>query len=100
MPLGQGWGPVPWRTGRRIEGMRRILLVITLMTVAVVGLPARTDTVNAPESLVVDGIPAIPVALTETAARYGNYRTAVLRDWNPEKRQMLISTRFADTAQL
>jgi dipeptidyl aminopeptidase/acylaminoacyl peptidase len=80
--------------------MRRILLVITLMTVAVVGLPARTDTVNAPESLVVDGIPAIPVALTETAARYGNYRTAVLRDWNPEKRQMLISTRFADTAQL
>jgi len=62
--------------------------------------PAQTETVNAPENLVVDGIPAIPVAVAETAARYGNYRTAVLRDWNPEKRQMLISTRFGDTAQL
>jgi dipeptidyl aminopeptidase/acylaminoacyl peptidase len=80
--------------------MRRILFVVILVAGAVAGLGARTDTVVAPENLVADGIPAIPVAVTETAARYGNYRTAVLRDWNPEKRQMLISTRFADTAQL
>jgi dipeptidyl aminopeptidase/acylaminoacyl peptidase len=71
-----------------------------LMAGAVAGLPAQTDTVRPPESLVVDGIPPIPAALAETAGRYGNYRTAVLRDWNPEKRQMLIATRFGDTAQL
>jgi dipeptidyl aminopeptidase/acylaminoacyl peptidase len=80
--------------------MKRILLFVILMAGAVAGLRAQTDTVRPPESLVVDGIPPIPAALAETAGRYGNYRTAVLRDWNPEKRQMLIATRFGDTAQL
>jgi dipeptidyl aminopeptidase/acylaminoacyl peptidase len=80
--------------------MKRLLLVMILMAGAVAVLPAQTDTVRPPESLVVDGIPPIPAALAETAGRYGNYRTAVLRDWNPEKRQMLIATRFGDTAQL
>ena len=61
---------------------------------------AQTDSVQAPENLVVDGVPQIPPALAETAGQYGNYRTAVLRDWNPENRQMLIATRFGDTAQL
>ena len=80
--------------------MKRILLVITLMAGAVAVVPAQTDTVQAPENLVAEGVPAISPALAETAGRYGNYRTAALRDWNPEKRQMLIGTRFGDTAQL
>jgi dipeptidyl aminopeptidase/acylaminoacyl peptidase len=80
--------------------MKRILLAVILMVSAVAGLPAQTDTVLPPESLVVEGVPQIPAALAETAGRYGNYRTAVLRDWNPDKRQMLIATRFGDTAQL
>jgi dipeptidyl aminopeptidase/acylaminoacyl peptidase len=80
--------------------MQRILLAVILMVSAVAGLPAQTDTVMPPESLVVDSIPPIPAALAETAGRYGNYRTAVLRDWNPDNRQMLIATRFGDTAQL
>jgi dipeptidyl aminopeptidase/acylaminoacyl peptidase len=80
--------------------MKRLLFVAMLMASAVGMLPAQTETVQAPENLVVDGIPPIPAALAETAGRYGNYRTAVLRDWNPEKRQMLIATRFGDTAQL
>jgi dipeptidyl aminopeptidase/acylaminoacyl peptidase len=80
--------------------MKRIFFAMILMAGVVAGLPAQTDTVQAPENLVVDGAPPIPVAVAETAARYGNYRTALLRDWNPDKRQMLISTRFGDTAQL
>jgi dipeptidyl aminopeptidase/acylaminoacyl peptidase len=80
--------------------MKRILFAMILMAGVVAGLPAQTDTVQAPENLVVDGAPPIPIAVAETAARYGNYRTALLRDWNPVKRQMLISTRFGDTAQL
>ena len=80
--------------------MKRVLFGMILMAGAVAVLPAQTDTVQAPENLVAGGIPAIPAAVAETVGRYGNYRTAVLRDWNPEKRQMLIATRFGDTAQL
>jgi len=80
--------------------MKRILLVVILIVGAVVVVPAQTDSVQAPENLVSDGVPTIPAALAETAGRYGNYRTALLRDWNPDKRQMLIATRFGDTAQL
>jgi dipeptidyl aminopeptidase/acylaminoacyl peptidase len=73
---------------------------VILIVGAVVVVPAQTDSVQAPENLVSDGVPTIPPALAETAGRYGNYRTALLRDWNPDKRQMLIATRFGDTAQL
>ena len=52
------------------------------------------------ENLVVQGVPAIPASLVETAGRYGSYRSATLADWNPIRSEMLIATRFADTAQL
>jgi len=45
-------------------------------------------------------VPAIPASLVETAGRYGSYRSATLADWSPTRREMLITTRFADTAQL
>src|SRR5467141_4917312 len=52
------------------------------------------------ENLIVAGVPAIPASLVETAGRYGSYRSATLADWSPTRREMLIATRFADTAQL
>src|SRR5260370_1137588 len=52
------------------------------------------------ENLVVEGVPAIPGSLVETAGRYGSFRSATLADWSPIGREMLIATRFADTAQL
>ena len=52
------------------------------------------------ENLVVEGVPAIPASLVETAGRYGSYRSATLADWSPTRREMLIATRFADTPQL
>jgi dipeptidyl aminopeptidase/acylaminoacyl peptidase len=48
----------------------------------------------------VEGVPAIPASLVETAGRYGSFRNATLADWSPTQREMLIATRFADTAQL
>ena len=64
------------------------------------GMSAQEATITAPESIVADGVPKIPASLAETAGRYGAYRTASLADWNPEKREMLIATRFGDTPQL
>jgi dipeptidyl aminopeptidase/acylaminoacyl peptidase len=64
---------------------------------------ARQETatvVPPPESLVVQGVPPVPSSLTETAGRYGSYRSASLADWHPTERKILISTRFAETPQL
>lgn len=52
------------------------------------------------ENLVVEGIPAIPAALAERVDRYTNFRSAFLASWHPTRREMLISTRFADTFQI
>jgi dipeptidyl aminopeptidase/acylaminoacyl peptidase len=60
---------------------------------------ARTQ-VSPPDSLVLDGIPPIPVALKESAGPYLESRTAALQDWHPERKEILITTRFADSAQL
>ena len=61
---------------------------------------AQDGTIAPAENLIVEGVPAIPASLVETAGRYGSYRSATLADWNPTRREMLIATRFADTAQL
>jgi dipeptidyl aminopeptidase/acylaminoacyl peptidase len=66
-----------------------------------VGVVLAQEGVIAPaENLVVEGVPGIPASLVETAGRYGSYRGATLADWSPSGREMLIATRFADTAQL
>jgi dipeptidyl aminopeptidase/acylaminoacyl peptidase len=48
----------------------------------------------------VEGIPKIPASLAQTVDRYNNFRGASLDSWDPVKREMLISTRFADTSQV
>jgi hypothetical protein len=48
---------------------------------------------------VLQDVPAIPASLAETAGRYAENRLAVPADWHPERREMLIATRFANTFQ-
>jgi dipeptidyl aminopeptidase/acylaminoacyl peptidase len=52
------------------------------------------------ENLVVDGIPPIPASLAAEARRYTESRGAGLLDWHPARRELLISTRFANTTQV
>jgi dipeptidyl aminopeptidase/acylaminoacyl peptidase len=61
---------------------------------------AQDGAIAPAENLVVEGVPSIPASLVETAGRYGSFRSATLADWNPVRSEMLIATRFADTAQL
>jgi dipeptidyl aminopeptidase/acylaminoacyl peptidase len=56
-------------------------------------------TIAPPEPIVVDGVPRIPVAIADAAAPYGESRSAFPTDWHPLRREMLISTRFGNTAQ-
>jgi Tol biopolymer transport system component len=51
-------------------------------------------------TLVVDGIPPIPASLAETAGRYAENRSAFPSDWHPQRRELLIGTRFGNTCQI
>lgn len=53
-----------------------------------------------PENLVVEGIPPHPPELKADVSRYLEFRTAAFNSWHPVKRELLITTRFADTPQL
>ncbi|RAM50253.1 MAG: S9 family peptidase [Hapalosiphonaceae cyanobacterium JJU2] len=61
---------------------------------------AQTSLITPNENLVVEGIPPIPATLAQTVERYTNFRSASLSSWHPVRREMLISTRFADTPQV
>ena len=52
------------------------------------------------ENLVAEGIPTIPASLAEVVGRYTEFRAASFSSWHPTKREMLITTRFGDTAQV
>src|SRR5260221_1224401 len=58
------------------------------------------DVVTPPESLVTENIPAIPATIAQSVGRYTEFRAAAFRSWHPQRREMLIRTRFADTMQL
>ena len=53
-----------------------------------------------PDNLVADGVPPITPELRADTSRYLEFRAATMQSWHPLRREMLISTRFADTAQL
>ena len=80
---------------------KRILMMLAAVLVVGVAETRTQEAVMAPtENLVVDGVPKILASLAETAGRYGTYRFAVVSDWHPARREMLIRTRFADTPQV
>jgi dipeptidyl aminopeptidase/acylaminoacyl peptidase len=80
--------------------MKRYCLLVALAAFAVLPAVAQDSYVAPPESLLLDGVPRIPAALAETAARYAAFRSASLADWHPTRHEILISTRFSDTPQL
>ncbi|MFY9904930.1 MAG: S9 family peptidase [Terriglobales bacterium] len=89
-----------------IKPFPRLLLSGTLVLTVFVTLSlAQSDqsvaTQIAPnENLAVEGVPPIPGALAASVERYSNYRGAGLASWDPQGREMLISTRFADVAEI
>jgi dipeptidyl aminopeptidase/acylaminoacyl peptidase len=63
-------------------------------------LLANAQTVTPGDNLVLEGIPAIPASVAESVARYTEFRSAAFDSWHPSRREMLITTRFADAAQI
>jgi dipeptidyl aminopeptidase/acylaminoacyl peptidase len=76
--------------------MKNILFLLILLSHHSIA----QDTVRPSGNLIVEGIPAIPASIMEEVQRYSEFRSAAFCDWNPRKKEMIISTRFGNTPQL
>jgi dipeptidyl aminopeptidase/acylaminoacyl peptidase len=79
--------------------MRRIALAFSALLACALAA-GEADEVAPNENLLVDGIPKIPAALAASVRPYTEARSATFASWHPERREMLITTRFADTPQV
>ena len=61
---------------------------------------AAANVIRAGDNLVLENLPPIPAAIADKAAQYSEVRTAVIEDWDPVRKEMLIVTRFADVPQV
>jgi dipeptidyl aminopeptidase/acylaminoacyl peptidase len=80
--------------------LKYILRAIALVVIISCFAPAQNTTVAPSDNLVMENVPAIPISLSDTVDRYTNARGANFVSWHPQRREMLISTRFADTSQI
>lgn len=79
---------------RFLAAVLATLLIPAFMTIA------QAAEIKPGDNLVVEGIPPIPTSLVQTVDRYTQFRSAGLQSWHPERREILISTRFGDVAQV
>ncbi|MGA7613589.1 MAG: S9 family peptidase [Thermoanaerobaculia bacterium] len=75
--------------------MKRLVISTFALLFVVTLAPAQV-----PESIVTRNVPEISPTLAQNVVPYLEYRSASFRDWHPTRREMLISTRFADTPQI
>jgi dipeptidyl aminopeptidase/acylaminoacyl peptidase len=76
--------------------MRTFLLAAT----ALLPLSSALADASKPAALVADGIPAVPDQVVAAIRPYAEYRTASVQGWDAESGALIVSTRFANTAQL
>jgi dipeptidyl aminopeptidase/acylaminoacyl peptidase len=81
--------------------LKRFLAAVlaTLLIPAFMTIAQATD-IKPGDNLVVEGIPPIPASLVQTVDRYTQFRSAGLQSWHPQRREILISTRFGDVPQV
>jgi len=77
-----------------------ILPLVLLLAFYNSGKTQKPEYIKPGENLIVKNIPSIPVSLINDVRLYTESRSASPVDWHPQRREMLISTRFGNTAQL
>jgi len=80
--------------------MRPLLLAAGLLALAAAAPAGAGEEIVPNENLVLDGIPKLPSAIADGVGRYTEFRAALFRSWHPTRREMLVTTRFADTNQI
>jgi len=83
-----------------LNAFSRLLLLLPALLILGGPAAAQTDSLRPADNLVVDGIPPIPPDVIRGVGRYTEFRSAGFNSWDPVSREMLISTRFAETNQI
>lgn len=80
--------------------MKRSLLLLVAFALSCSLSPCQEEaTIVPPEGIVAEGVPKIPITLAEQAGPYSENRSAFVTDWHPQRREMMIGTRFGNTYQ-
>ena len=70
------------------------------LTTLALALATAFASAQVPENLVTENIPPFAPELRADVGRYLEFRGAAFSSWHPQRREMLVVTRFADTPQL
>jgi dipeptidyl aminopeptidase/acylaminoacyl peptidase len=81
------------------ESMKKLLLLFGVFVLYAGSARCQDATVVPPEGIVAEGVPQIPITVVEKARPYSENRSAFVTDWHPQRREMLIGTRFGNTYQ-
>ena len=79
-----------------MKAFRLFLLAATLC----IGCFGQDAVITPGQNLTLQNIPPVPASIAERADRYTNIRAAVMFGWHPERREVLLGTRFGDTQQV
>lgn len=79
--------------------MFRLRVLLAVIVLGIAGY-AQDSTIRPSDALILENIPSIPASIAEQADRYTQFRAASMWSWHPQRREILIGTRFADTAQV
>jgi dipeptidyl aminopeptidase/acylaminoacyl peptidase len=79
-----------------LVGLAAALLAVP----ALWGAEPAANVLPVPDTITAQGVPPIPLEHLEGLLPYENIRGALLMDWHPRERRILIRTRFAESPQL
>src|SRR3954449_4880064 len=80
--------------------LAHVLFAVLLAASPVCGAEPAASVLPVPETIAVQGVPPIPLEHLEGLLPYENIRGALVVDWHPKERRLLIRTRFAESPQL
>src|SRR5215471_7434915 len=89
-----------WRVAMKRRLSILLIVFAALWATAQNAAPQQQAVIRPGDNLVVENIPPIPASIAEKANQYGEFRGAGFDGWNPTRREMLITTRFADVPQV
>ena len=84
----------------RLRRSASAALLCLPLAVAAAAQPAQEAVIAPGDNLVAQGIPPIPASLAAEVRRYTESRSASFLDWHPTRRELLVSTRFGNVAQV
>jgi dipeptidyl aminopeptidase/acylaminoacyl peptidase len=79
---------------------KKALIPLAMCLLALASLPALSQERRVEGNMILEDIPEIPLEISERIKQYQNTRSASFTDWLPGDGGIMISTRFANTAQL